>query len=120
MKRKPITAAMKLEVLTVLGMWPCYRCDKEFWLADMQWDHVQALVDGGTHEPSNLRPVCIGCHRDKSAFEHVRNSKSKRLAKAREAHEAVLKGEPKKPGSIKSRGFQGHRKFNGESVWKIK
>ena len=118
MKRPAITAAMKLEVLMKLGRWECYRCRKEFWLSEMQWDHVQALVDGGTHEPSNLRPVCVGCHREKSAFEHIRNSKSKRLAKARKAHEAVLKGEPRKPGSIKSRGFQGHRKFNGEAVWR--
>ena len=107
MKRKPITAAMKLEVLTNLVWYECYRCDKLFHLADMQWDHVRALVDGGTHEPSNLRPVCIACHRDKSAFEHVRNSKSKRLAKARELHESVVAGNATRPKSkIPSRPFQ--------------
>ena len=109
MKRRPITAAMKLEVLNTLGTWPCYRCDRSFWLSEMQWDHVRALVDGGTHEPSNLRPVCIACHRDKSAFEHVRNSKSKRLAKARELHESVVAGSATRPKSkIPSRPF--HRR----------
>lgn len=108
MKRRPITAAMKLEVLTVLSMWPCYRCDKEFWLADMQWDHVQALVDGGEHHPSNLRPVCKGCHREKSAFEHIRNCKTKRIIKKRT--------QPKKPSTLKSRGFDKtyRKKMNGQ------
>ena len=107
MKRKPITAAMKLEVLTMLSEWTCYRCHKNFWLGEMQWDHVQALVDGGEHHPSNLRPVCVGCHRPKSAFEHSRNSKSKRLAKAREFHDAVVAGTATRPKSkIQSRPFQ--------------
>jgi len=118
MKRRPITAAMKLEVLMKLGRWDCYRCQQQFWLNEMQWDHVRALVDGGEHHPSNLRPVCVGCHREKSAFEVRRWAKHTRLEKARKAHEAVLAGEPKKPGSIKSRGFQGHKKFNGEAVWR--
>jgi hypothetical protein len=106
MKRKPITAAMKLEVLMKLGRWECYRCCKEFWLSDMQWDHVQALVDGGTHEPSNLRPVCIPCHRDKSAFEHVRNSKGKRLTAAQAIHAAIIAGDMVRARSkIPSRPF---------------
>jgi len=50
---------------------------------------VQALIDGGKHEVSNFRPICSSCHRKKSAFEHVRNSKSKRLAAARSIHEQV-------------------------------
>lgn len=120
-KRKPITAAMKLEVLTKLGRWDCYRCWKPFWLSDMQWDHVQALVDGGEHTASNLRPVCKDCHSQKSTFEHKRNSKSKRLQKAREAHEQVLRGErTREPGRIRSRGFnsQFRRKLDGSVVRK--
>jgi len=107
MKRKPITAAMKLEVLNTLGTWPCYRCDKTFWLCEMEWDHVQALVDGGTHEPSNLRPVCKGCHREKSSFEVSRWAKHTRLSKDQQVHEAVIAGTATRPKSkIPSRPFQ--------------
>jgi len=48
-------------------------------------------------------------------------AKGKRLEKAREAHRAVMSGErEKEPGSIKSRPFQGSRKFNGEINWRDK
>ena len=85
----------------------------------MSLDHHLALIDGGSHEAANLRPICPGCHKPKSAKEHKANSKSKRLAKAREEMQAVLAGKKKRePGKIKSRGFQGHKKFNGSIVCK--
>jgi len=33
-------------------------------------DHKIPLIDGGTHELSNLQTLCVPCHRKKSAREH--------------------------------------------------
>ena len=38
---------------------------KSFW----ELDHVVPLIDGGTHELSNLQTLCVPCHRAKSAGE---------------------------------------------------
>jgi len=95
----------------------CYVCRRTCSWDGVQFDHVQALVDGGTHDAENIMVICLWCHREKSAFEHQRNSKSKRLATARAAHEAVLAGAPKTPGTIKSRGFDRtfKKKLNGKT-----
>ncbi len=67
-------------------------------------DHWQALVDGGRHEVENWVPRCIPHHQMKSAFEHKRNSKGKRLAAARAIHESALKGEyVRPPGKVRGR-----------------
>ena len=118
MKRKAITPIMKLVALQKARLQAdCYVCHRTCSWDGMQFDHVQALVDGGAHDPENIMIICLWCHREKSAFEHQRNSKSKRLAQARAAHEAVLAGEPKKPGTIKSRGFDRtfKKKLNGKT-----
>ena len=118
-KRPATTAHMKLEALkNAHTVTVCHVCEMPHSLEDIEFDHVQALVMGGEHHVSNLKPVCIWCHKTKSANEHRNNSKAKRLQKAREAHEAVLAGEPRQRGSIKSRGFTAWRKFDGSIVRK--
>lgn len=114
--RKAITPAMKLVALQRANVHgACYVCKRLCPQDQFQFDHVQALVDGGAHDPENIAVICLWCHREKSAFEHQRNSKSKRLAQARAAHEAVLAGAPKRPSTIKSRGFDRtfKKKLNG-------
>jgi len=32
-------------------------------------DHKVPLIDGGTHDLSNLQTLCVPCHRKKSALE---------------------------------------------------
>ncbi|MEN8183686.1 MAG: HNH endonuclease signature motif containing protein [Myxococcota bacterium] len=32
-------------------------------------DHIVPLIDGGSHDPSNLQTLCVPCHRSKSAEE---------------------------------------------------
>jgi NAD-dependent dihydropyrimidine dehydrogenase PreA subunit len=121
MKRKAITPLMKLVALQKARLQAdCYVCRRTCGQDGFQFDHVQALVDGGAHDAENIMVICLWCHREKSAFEHQRNAKSKRLERARAAHEAVLAGEPKQPGKIKSAGFKGWRKFNGQQVRKEK
>ena len=48
-------------------------------------------------------------------------AKAKRIQKMHEKHVAIVLGEEEKtPGKIKSRPFQGSRKFNGTQVWRNK
>ena len=116
--RPAITAQMKLAVLRAWGaLVKCVECLDEYGLSSIQFDHHQALVDGGEHTVENLRPVCLGCHRRKSAFEHTRNSKSKRLAAARQIHEAAKRGEYIRPPSkVRPRQFDKalRRRMNGK------
>lgn len=88
MKRPTITLAMKLEALkgTIVT---CAGCKGLFLLSEMQFDHHVALIDGGAHTAENLRPLCIKCHKPKSAIEHKNNSKVKRLKIARLAKKEV-------------------------------
>lgn len=70
-------------------------------------DHRTALIFGGQHREANLQPVLATAHKVKSAAEMSVKAKADRQ---RLAHLGL-----KKP---KGRGFRGHRKFNGEIVWK--
>lgn len=105
--RPSITQAQKMAVLRQYAYAHCYKCRRELPIAECQIDHIQALVDGGEHCPSNMAPICADCHKLKSAFEHTRNSKSKRIAMKRER--------PRPPSRIRSRPFNKSlsKKFNG-------
>jgi len=107
MNRPAITQAQKLAVLRQYAFAHCYKCKRELPIAECQIDHIQALVDGGEHDPSNMAPICADCHKVKSAFEHIRNSKTKRIIAKRER--------PRPPSRLRSRGFDKTktRKFNG-------
>ena len=120
MKRPAISPAMRLQVFKDFGaIVLCQVCGTTQRIADVAIDHHLALIDGGLHQTVNLRPICIICHKPKSAAEHKNNAKSKRLAKARQELQAVLSGEKtKQPGTIKSRPFGGCRKFDGSIVRK--
>ena len=114
MKRPAITPAMRLQVLKLHGALVCCQvCGDATYIADIDIDHELALIDGGSHDfQANMRPVCKACHAIKSAREHKNNAKAKRIVKKRAA--------PSGNGSIKSRPFQGSRKFNGEINWRNK
>ena len=62
------------------GMWTRMR-EKGFVPRQSFWelDHRVPLIDGGTHELSNLQTLCVPCHHKKSAREH-----SERAAHIRE------------------------------------
>jgi 5-methylcytosine-specific restriction endonuclease McrA len=62
------------------GMWARMR-EKGFVPRQSFWelDHKNPLIDGGTHELSNLQTLCVPCHHKKSAREH-----SERAAQSRE------------------------------------
>lgn len=122
MKRPSFSPAQRLETFKLFGAIVCCQargCDNAIQISEAQIDHVQALVDGGKHEVGNFRPICSSCHRKKSAFEHSRNSKSKRLALATEVHKQVLSKVISRPQSkLRGRGFDRTKtkKFSGEVV----
>lgn len=113
MKRPAITPAMRLNVLKKFGaVVLCQICGDAEYVAVIQIDHERALINDGAHDDENLRPVCIPCHAKKSAREHKDNSKVKRLQRKH--------SQPSQPGTIKSRPFQGSRKFDGTVTWRTK
>lgn len=58
-------------------------------------DHVKALVNGGENRESNLRPVHIACHAEKTAADVA--EKAKIVAK-RQAHLRIAPDGPKMQG----------------------
>ena len=109
MKRPAITLAMRLAVLKAHGASVmCSDCGADVLVSEVQIDHHLALVDGGAHEVENLRPLCINCHKHKSAREHKNNAKAKRIQKKR--------AKPSGNGSIKSRPFdtKWRKRMNGQ------
>ena len=73
------------------------------------YDHITPATFGGDNSISNLAFLCETCHKIKTCTDNKEAKKSN-----------ALRGEtgngPK--AKIQSRGFRGHRKFNGERVWK--
>ena len=106
MTRRPtITDGMKLAVLKRDGLFYCAVCEMPLHLSTprrWQYDHHLALVDKGKHAVSNLRLLCIACHKVKSAREHIANCKSKRIAAKRSGTYT------KKKKTIPSRPLQSH------------
>jgi len=81
-KRPAITKAMRLRVFELHGAIVCCQgtdCDSALYITEAEIDHHLALIDGGAHDVLNMRPLCRSCHSRKSASEHKRNSKSKRV-----------------------------------------
>lgn len=129
MKRPPISAKMKVDVaLEQAGGWVyCPLC-----AGPLRPEHPRILEHmtphkfGGETDTENLRWVHKECAATKTNGTKATSAggdihkiaKAKRLAKARAAHEAIVPGTAEKaPGKIKSRPFQGSRKFNGEANW---
>lgn len=79
----------------------CQGCLRKLYPGD-EWDcdHTIALINGGEHKESNLRPMCKECHRKKTAVD----TREKSIAyRKRRKHIGVKlrKGKPL-PGSRRS------------------
>lgn len=80
MKRQPITDAMKIDSLLYRHAVTCGLCGGELSPGDkIEWDHVHALVHGGPHVFTNIRPTHIECHKAKTALDIKANAKVKRI-----------------------------------------
>jgi 5-methylcytosine-specific restriction endonuclease McrA len=78
--RQTITADMKIDCLLYRYAVTCAICGKDLRPGDViEWDHVAALVHGGQHVFSNLRPLHEDCHKAKTARDVAANAKVKRL-----------------------------------------
>lgn len=96
----------------------------------VQWDHGVPHAIGGGTDPGNMRPMTPQDHAQKTKRDVASIAKGKRLAKAQEEFRARLLGktagsetepsgsEGSRSAPMKSRGFKGWRKFNGDVVWK--
>lgn len=80
-KRQAITPAMKIDCLFFRSKITCAICDGTIWPPrdEIEWDHVQALIHGGPHDFTNIRPLHAECHKLKTAKDIKANAKVKRL-----------------------------------------
>lgn len=101
----------------------------------VQWDHYPVAYNIGrdlgwsdteVHHPTNLQPLFAEDHLEKTRKRDTpQAAKGKRLTRAQEEFRARMlakasaepRDEPPRPGAkLRGRGFQGHRRFNGEVV----
>lgn len=57
-RTKPMPRRVRREVLTRDGH-ACTKCGSA---ESLEVDHIVRYIDGGSHEPSNLRTLCADCH----------------------------------------------------------
>ena len=121
MKRPHISTATKVNVaIEQAGGWiRCALCSGPLRPDEPRiLEHMVPHELDGSSEEENLRWVHNECAAKKTNGNKATSAggdihkiaKAKRLALAREAI--------REPGKIKSRGFQGSRKFNGEIKWR--
>jgi hypothetical protein len=100
-------------------------------IARYEFDHVVLHCFGGSNHPSNLVPRPKPEHREKSRRDTSIAAKDKRITPAQAEFQRKMLSkagvETNEPGpvkktkaKIKSQGFRGSRKFNGEITWKTK
>lgn len=128
-KRKFVSEVTAIRVAILQGgTVPCYRCKEPLTATGIiNREHIVPLALGGADEIENYayshgechRIVTFGTKATVADGDIHKIAKAKRLAKAREAHKAIVAGTAEKPvGKIKSKPFTQWRKFNGERVSK--
>lgn len=87
----------------------CHVCALLINPATRPWeaDHIRRHAEGGESTGGNIWPICVPCHRRKSARDTSEIAKGKRVAK-------------RHFGVKRSTGFKGWRKFDGSPVWRDK
>lgn len=102
-ERKQLTRKERVTVfLSTDGR--CYVCGQKL---GSEWhaEHPQALALMGKDDIAAQRPICIPCHKPKTALDRKSIAKAKNV---RDKHIGARKA--KKP-------FKGWRKFDGTPVW---
>lgn len=78
-ERKAFTTTFERDVLRRFVV--CARCGERMRRrSDYQLDHEIPLQIGGKHDPSNVQPLCVDCHKKKTALDQAIIAKAKRLA----------------------------------------
>ncbi|MEM8972254.1 MAG: HNH endonuclease [Pseudomonadota bacterium] len=106
-KRRTLTGRKRAEFFSSRNG-HCESCGRKI-RAGENWaiDHIEALVNQGTNDESNLQLLCQICHGAKTS-EDVKKAATNR----RKYTKNIV---PKK--HQKKSGFRGWRKFNGDPVW---
>ncbi len=83
-------------------------------------EHLVPHELGGASDETNLRWVHKECAAKKTNGNKATSAGGDihKIAKAKRL--ATKHSQPNQPGTIKSRGFQGSRKFDGTPVWRTK
>jgi len=113
MGRKSLTLRAMVEAFKAYAL--CPKCFKPY-RGQVDFDHdIPLAVGGKDHDETTLVPLCKACHADKTKADRKTIAKTKR-----QAGETGQQARLKRRGHslVKSRGFQAHRKFNGEIVRK--
>lgn len=62
----------------------CAQCGRTLRPGHYAFDHIKALINGGTHSESNLQPLCdVPCHQNKTADDVKQKSVSYRKRRKR-------------------------------------
>lgn len=95
-ERKAITDKIKVASLRFWGICICPECNEAIGpFDDVEWDHRQALIHGGAHDHTNIRPLHTTCHTQKTIRDVKANAKVKR----------IIRGKKPSKRKIKSAGF---------------
>ena len=87
----------------------CVECGST---SDLQLEHELPDWFGGAPSVENLRLMCVDCHKPKTREDVARIAKTKRQQRYHETGRSrARKGPP-----MRSRGFQGWRRFDGSIV----
>jgi 5-methylcytosine-specific restriction protein A len=83
----------KINQGTYSGDWPAirarvlqrdrYRCQVQGPGCDghgVEADHIVSVADGGNNDPTNLRAICVACHRRRTGQQGARAAKARRQA----------------------------------------
>ena len=83
----------------------CNGCKRKLYPGDLvEFDHIKPLWDGGENRESNIQPMCLGCHKPKTAAEARQRGKGRRL---RMKQAGIKRRTQKIP----------YRRFDGTAVW---
>ncbi len=105
--RQAVTDRMKWQSCLFWGDVRCAECGLPISDEDeIEWDHRHALVHGGRHHYSNVRPLHVTCHTQKTIRDVKALAKVKRLEKKRNGEVPKPKKPFPKGRKLQSRGFQ--------------
>lgn len=78
----------------------------------IEWDHIDPIAMGGRDEIDNLQPLCVACHKAKTATDKKHIAKGKRMEQRAAGIGRTRKGR----GFATNRDGAWKRKINGEVV----
>ena len=66
---RPYMHPRKKHTIKKVNNFICYKCKEKKISEELEIDHIIPVSEGGTSNPSNLMPICIECHKEKTMKE---------------------------------------------------